>query len=126
MKLNEYQKLAARTAKTAEMYEAEGAHAPKSVRQTVAALGLAGEAGEFVDLYKKVIGHGQALDAERMQKELGDVLWYAAELCTAHGWSLEDVAAGNIKKLRTRYPEKFSNEQSAARVDVNGPGVGNE
>lgn len=120
MELIDYQKLAARTAKTVEMYEAEGVVDAVLVRQAVAALGLAGEAGEYVDCYKKVIGHGEALDEERMKKELGDVLWYVAELCTANGWSLEDVASGNIAKLRTRYPEKFSNEQSAARVDVNG------
>jgi NTP pyrophosphatase (non-canonical NTP hydrolase) len=44
------------------------------------ALGLAGEAGEVVDLLKKSWGHGHPLDVEKLKKELGDTLWYVTAL----------------------------------------------
>lgn len=44
------------------------------------ALGLAGEAGEVVDLLKKSWGHGHPLDVEKLKKELGDTFWYVVAL----------------------------------------------
>ncbi|HDN05055.1 MAG TPA: nucleotide pyrophosphohydrolase, partial [Chloroflexi bacterium] len=41
----------------------------------VAALGLAGEAGEFANLVKKMTAHGHAFDPASLKDELGDVLW---------------------------------------------------
>jgi NTP pyrophosphatase (non-canonical NTP hydrolase) len=88
-----------------------------------AGLGLAGEAGEVADIIKKVVHHGRDLDTEleaKLKKELGDVLWYAAHLCNVLGWSLSDVAAGNVEKLRTRYPNGFSLADSIAKRDEGG------
>ena len=82
-----------------------------------AALGLAGEAGEFADMVKKHLHHGHKLDDDAAAKELGDVLWYVAEACTVLGLDLEDVAARNIEKLRARYPDGFSEERSRNRTD---------
>jgi NTP pyrophosphatase (non-canonical NTP hydrolase) len=107
MRFSEYQELAARTANSAQ-----------DKRRIVACLGLAGEAGEFVDAIKKMVAHGHDVPEEQLKKELGDVLWYVAELCSAFGWSLEEVAAANIDKLRQRYPEGFSSAASVARADV--------
>jgi NTP pyrophosphatase (non-canonical NTP hydrolase) len=87
-------------------------------RLTMTALGLAGEAGEFVELVKKYRFHGAPLDREKAAKELGDVLWYVAAACTALGVSMDEVAAGNLRKLEARYPGGFSAEASAKRVDV--------
>ena len=45
------------------------------------------------------------MDAETraaIQKELGDVLWYVAQLSTEFGLSLNEVAEGNIEKLYSR------------------------
>jgi hypothetical protein len=47
-------------------------------RPEILAMGLFGEAGEVVDLIKKIEGHGHELDRDRMISEVGDVLWYAA------------------------------------------------
>lgn len=80
-------------------------------------LGLTGEAGEVADILKKYIGHGHALDREKVVKELGDVLWYVAVLAHRMGWTLEDVALVNIEKLRKRYPDGFSSERSINRTD---------
>lgn len=85
-----------------------------------AALGLCGEAGEFADHVKKAQHHRLGIDAKRdeaMRKELGDVLWYIAHACNVMGWRMEDIAAGNVAKLRARYPEGFSPEASVAKRD---------
>ena len=50
-------------------------------------------------------------------KELGDLLWFIAEYCTANGWSMEDVAKMNIDKLKARYPTGFEAEKSLHRKE---------
>jgi NTP pyrophosphatase (non-canonical NTP hydrolase) len=69
-------------------------------------LGLSGEAGEVAEKIKKVIrDKGGIIDAETkemIQKELGDVLWYVAQLATELDLSLNDVAEKNIEKLYSR------------------------
>ena len=80
-------------------------------------LGIAGEAGEVADLLKKHLGHGHALDVDKLRKELGDVLWYTAMIAHRHGLALSEVAAANLHKLQKRYPNGFSSEASQARVD---------
>ena len=88
-----------------------------SERETLllAALGLAGEAGEVADHVKKVAFQGHDLDADHVAEELGDILWYAALAAGAIGTSLADVAAMNIRKLERRYPDGFSPERSRQR-----------
>ena len=104
MKLNDYQ--------TAALAFAATGGTPLAVR----ALGLAGETGEVVDEIKKHIGHGHDLNVSKLRYELGDVLWYVAGLAQALGLTLEDVAAGNLEKLRARYPEgHFTRERSVNR-----------
>ena len=69
-------------------------------------LGLSGEAGEVAEKVKKVLrDKGGVIDDETKQliaKELGDVLWYVAQIATELGLSLEDVASMNIEKLMSR------------------------
>jgi NTP pyrophosphatase (non-canonical NTP hydrolase) len=52
-----------------------------------------------------------------MIEELGDVLWYCAELACGLGVTLDEVAMRNIDKLRRRYPEGFDAERSINRDD---------
>ena len=82
-----------------------------------AALGLAGEAGEFADAIKKHLVYGRELDRENAIEELGDVLWFVALGCATLGVSMADVAQGNIDKLRKRYPEKYDDELAYRRLD---------
>ncbi len=82
------------------------------------AIGLAGEAGEIMELVKKGIFHQHGLDTEKMHKELGDLLWYVAALCTKLGFSMDAVMQANIEKLRTRYPNGYNSQDSQRRVDV--------
>ena len=48
---------------------------------TLTALGIAGEAGEVVDIIKKVLYHGHELDTSALCTEVGDLLWYMTLLC---------------------------------------------
>jgi NTP pyrophosphatase (non-canonical NTP hydrolase) len=108
MTLDEYQQFAARTIGIRTQAD----------QLSNMALGLAGEAGETADMLKKHLFHGKPLDVDEVIKELGDVMWYVAGMATAIGASLDDVAQRNVDKLRQRYPNGFSTEASARRVDV--------
>jgi len=88
---------------------------PPKIRLAVAGLGLAGEAGEVADHIKKHIGHDHTLDRDRVSKELGDVLWYVAEICTVLGFDMAEVAGQNLAKLGKRYPNGFDSERSRNR-----------
>jgi NTP pyrophosphatase (non-canonical NTP hydrolase) len=92
----DYQRLSRRTA----VYPQAGASL------TYPALGLTGEAGEVAEHAKKIIrDDGGQLTPERreaMGKELGDVLWYLAQLATELGLDLDEVAQGNLDKLLSR------------------------
>jgi NTP pyrophosphatase (non-canonical NTP hydrolase) len=74
---------------------------PKQYKLIYPALGLAGETGEVVEKVKKYVRDG-ALDKEALAKELGDVLWYLANMADNIGYSLSDIAAMNITKLKDR------------------------
>ena len=52
---------------------------------------------------------------ETLTDELGDVLWYVAEAASACGLELGHIAHQNVAKLRSRYPEGFSEERSINR-----------
>ena len=69
-------------------------------------LGLCGEAGEVADKVKKVIrdDNGVFSDAvrESLKLELGDVLWYVAQLASELGFDLDTVARANLEKLASR------------------------
>lgn len=81
------------------------------------ALGLTGEAGEVSDIIKKYIFHRHDLEIEEIVKELGDVCWYVALLSYAIGVPLEEILETNIEKLKKRYPEGFSEENSINRTE---------
>ncbi|MDR5022695.1 hypothetical protein FOL75_12145 [Bacillus thuringiensis] len=95
-----------------------------------AALGLTGEAGEVADLIKKAIYHGRGfqpsgcdlpdngeIDPDDVKDELSDVLFYVSAMAQEFGFTLEDVAKHNREKLEKRFPEGFSTEASAQKVD---------
>jgi NTP pyrophosphatase (non-canonical NTP hydrolase) len=106
--LDDYQQLAARTS---------GAGGQGKQRLIIAALGLAGEAGEFANMVKKLTAHGHDIPIETLADELGDVLWYVAEAASACELNLGNIARANIVKLMARYPEGFSQERSINRKD---------
>lgn len=108
MTLNEYQDAAHRTSRR-DLTEEE--HLFNGI------LGLAGETGECADLVKKNVFQDGRKIGDKLFDELGDVLWYVAEIASAMGWRLDDVAEHNRQKLLVRYPEGFSAERSLHRAE---------
>ncbi len=98
MTFSDYQRAAARTSRAE----------PHRERLLVQALGLNGEAGEVAELIKKWAWHGKELDPELLAKEIGDCLWYLADLASACCLNLDDIAQQNVEKLATRYPNGFT------------------
>lgn len=78
--------------------------------------GLTAEVGELHGLYQKMY-QGHTLDLTHVQKELGDILWMLAEICTAYEWTLDTVAHVNINKLKARYPDGFDADHSLHRKE---------
>lgn len=68
-------------------------------------LGLAGETGELLSEYKKHLRDGDShlLFRDRVSEELGDLLWYVANVAAKFGLKLDDVAQANLKKTRDRW-----------------------
>jgi NTP pyrophosphatase (non-canonical NTP hydrolase) len=95
MELSEYQRQSRRTAEY-----------PREAWLAYPALGLAGEAGEVAEHAKKAIRDdaGKVSDERRaaMAKELGDVLWYVAQLASELDLDLDQIAQGNLDKLFSR------------------------
>ena len=98
-------------------YQALAARTLGDSRLEVLALGLAGEAGEVADMVKKHVGHGHPLDEVKLAKELGDVAWYIANICTSQNLEFSTILHMNIAKLRERYPDGFSSEASINRKE---------
>lgn len=113
MQANDYQKQVRRTA-------GQSKKALTTEQRTLLnwGLGLTGEAGEVADLLKKHVFHGHELDREKLVKELGDVLWYLAALADTLQTDLSAVMFKNIEKLRKRYPNGFTQQDSLERRDV--------
>ena len=78
-------------------------------------MGLAGEAGECLDLVKKYLYQGHQLDKEHLAKELGDVAWYLVTTAHSIGYDLETILQMNVDKLRKRYPTGFDSVRSEYR-----------
>lgn len=124
------------TLKEYQAFAAHGIHEATLEREPIVgfALGLAGEAGEVVDDIKKRIFHGREVPMEHTAEELGDVLWYVANIATQCGFSLDDIIQQNVDKLTSRYPEKYQRDiigvlstgvyrNKSVKFVVNGPHI---
>jgi NTP pyrophosphatase (non-canonical NTP hydrolase) len=63
--------------------------------------GLPGEVGEVMEIIKKEVRDG-TINREGLKKELGDVAYYWARICTAYGFKPSEVLQGNYDKLQSR------------------------
>jgi NTP pyrophosphatase (non-canonical NTP hydrolase) len=99
MTFDEYQRLARQTA----IYPNVGSNL------WYPTLGLAGEAGEVAEkvkkLYRDNFGDLTPKRRESIAKELGDVLWYVANVAEELDYSLDLIAKGNLCKLKKRKKE---------------------
>ena len=82
-------------------------------------MGLAGETGETVDIFKKHIYQGKDLDINDVIEEIGDILWYIANLCNVNKITMKECMESNVEKLRKRYPNGFSIKDALERADKN-------
>lgn len=97
MTFDEYQKQALTTAHT---------NPDPLMNKTIWAMGVAGEAGEVLEKWKKIVAYKEGKVSEEdlagLKKELGDVVWYVAVLAESLGVSFEEVMQLNVEKLKDR------------------------
>lgn len=69
-----------------------------------ASMGMVGEAGEILEIYKKrLFGKNKPIDQEKVKEEMGDLFWYFFLQLKATGIPLREIVEGNILKLSDRY-----------------------
>ena len=90
-------------------------------RLTTAAVGISAEGGEFMEIVKKMVFQGKPWNDDNRKHlviELGDVMWYVMQACKALEIPIEEVVAGNVEKLKKRYPggefDVYQSENRAA------------
>ncbi len=97
MTFDEYQKAALTTAQNT--YE-------PLMERTIWAMGVAGEAGEVVEKWKKIVAYKEGKvsdeDLQELGKELGDVVWYIAVMAHSLGLSFDEIMQRNLTKLQSR------------------------
>jgi len=96
MTLDEYQQKAAAT---------DAREISKNPDLSVLLLGLAGETGSLLTLYKKQLRDGDAFQVaeQRLSEEMGDILWYLAAIARRCELSLESIAITNLEKTQSRW-----------------------
>ena len=105
MDFNDYQKEALRTDRVPSDDDTDD-----SAALIVPMLGLAGETGQLLSEYKKHLRDGEAhrLFKESVSEELGDLLWYVANVASKFDLSLSDIAAANLTKVKQRWATERS------------------
>lgn len=80
-----------------------------------ACMGMQTETAEFTDALKKSIFYGKTLDVVNLKEELGDLLWYVSIAMDELGTNYDAEMQRVINKLKSRYPEKFTEEKAENR-----------
>lgn len=100
MTFDEYQRQAMTTAHVDPNY------LDTQMDKTIWVMGIAGEAGEVVEKWKKIVAYNEGKvtgeDLQLFKKELGDVVWYIAVLAQSLGLSFDEIMQLNINKLKDR------------------------
>jgi len=117
MNLNEYQRLAEKTAKKD--------FATREEAIMCWGLGITGEAGDVASCIKKTFAHKKDV-SEGIKENLGDMMWYAAMVCNFFGWDMDEILEKNIKKLKERYGSEGFNYNSVDREMIKWSGVKEE
>lgn len=99
MTFDDYQKLAIKTALISHPDNPD-------MQNSIWVMGIAGEAGEVVEKWKKAVAYRQGnfseAEFEDFKKEFADVIWYIAVLAESLGLSLNELMEANIAKLQDR------------------------
>jgi|TARA_Y100000034_G_C6866891_1_gene395227 NTP pyrophosphatase (non-canonical NTP hydrolase) len=78
-------------------------------------MGIATEAGELLDAYKKHFAYGKELDTVNVGEEIADIMWYVHNLCRILDIDMGDMLQKNIDKLKARFPDKFDSGKALNR-----------
>jgi NTP pyrophosphatase (non-canonical NTP hydrolase) len=74
--------------------------------KTIFAMGIAGEGGEVVEKWKKIVAYHEGKYTEdnlrELSKEIADVVWYCAVFADSLGLSFEEIMQANVAKLADR------------------------
>ena len=73
-----------------------------------AIVGMTAEAGETLDIHKKMFYHQEKerdFFREKVLLEMGDVLYYFLKLMDLWGFTLQEIVEANRRKLESRHPE---------------------
>lgn len=84
----------------------------KPIRLCQAVLGLTGEVGELASALEKTYYYNRdkPIDRVNIAEEVGDCLWYLAQICDIFGFDMSTLMQANINKLMVRFPEKFDDK----------------
>ena len=89
----------------------------QQVSDNASTIHLMARAGHLADHIKKHVGHGHPLSTEYVSEALGGLVNLLTQLANNYGYDRTDILEQNIAKLRLRYPNGFSTENSIQRVD---------
>lgn len=106
---------AKRTEPDSNRYDVAAGAAGAKIRMLHASMGISTEAGELLDALKKYFFYDKELKISNIKEEVGDIFWYCALLCDELGVSFEEIAQLNIKKLKVRFPDRFTSESALNR-----------
>jgi NTP pyrophosphatase (non-canonical NTP hydrolase) len=70
--------------------------------------GMMTEIGELIDVYKKDLAYKKPIDIVNVKEEIGDIMFYIASFCRINNLNLDEIISTNVKKLESRYPERFT------------------
>jgi len=113
----DYGDMVAKLAKSGE--EILATLTPEKAHAIHMSLGVAGEAGELVDVIKKYVAYNRELDKDSVIKEMGDLEFYLEGLRQGLDITREQVLNANIEKLSKRYNGfEYSDQAANDRVDV--------
>lgn len=108
MTINEYQKFCQTTALPAKN---------KSIEIMTYGLGVAGEAGDLAGCIKKTYAHKDD-QMIGIKENLGDTMWYIAQIASFYGWKMDDILKMNVDKLKKRYEEGVTFKAAAKRKRI--------
>lgn len=114
MKLDDYQKFvtSVTSIESKSLHNLEGRLMQLDNKVNIATLltagiGISSEGGEFNEIIKKCVFQGKPLDDDtifHLKRELGDIMWYWVNACSALDLDPNDVIKENVFKLESRYP----------------------
>ena len=105
MKLDEYQTQTRSTDQNPRDNAGGTPSDPPEKSEVIPLLGLVGEVGSLLAEYKKLLRDGEAYRSfkDQVAEELGDILWYVANVATKFDLRLSDIAAQNLGKVNERW-----------------------